>query len=169
MKNFKQKINKNKGYAILETLFYIALLVVLTTVVLNSMLVMMKSFKETKIKNELVQSSFIMERISREVRKALDINTINATDLKLDTKDDAGIGKNIEFRLVGTDIQLLETGKTTVNLNTPNIFVTDLSFRQITTIKGKAVKIVLSLKSNNDTANRIIDFYNTIVLRGKYK
>ena len=165
--NFKYIKNKN-GYAILETLFYIAFLTVLSVVVINSMIVMIKSYHETKIGNELMEGSAIMERMSREVRKAYGINTISSNDLKLDTKDGSGVNENIEFKLVGSDIQILETNKTTVNLNTTTLAITGLSFTQITSAKGKAVKIVLTIKSTNDTQNRTYDFYDTVALRGGY-
>ncbi len=158
----------NKGYAILELLFYIALFAILSIVVINSMIVMARSFRETAVQAELVQSGTVMERISREVRQAYNISSISASDLKLNTTDDAGANKTVEFLLSGSNIQLLENNVLTGNLNTPNITVTNLTFTPITTVKGKAVKISLTLKSNNDTLSRLQDFYDTIVLRGSY-
>jgi type II secretory pathway pseudopilin PulG len=53
-------------------------------------------------------------------------------------------------------------------LNSPNIKVTALSFEQITTQKGKAIKVFLTISSNHDIKNRSYHFYDTVVLRGNY-
>ncbi|MEK7219453.1 MAG: hypothetical protein AAB687_02135 [Patescibacteria group bacterium] len=161
------KLNKN-GYAILELLFYITFFSIMVLLVINSMVTMAKSFRETSIYGEFVQSGSIMERIVREIRASNGVVSVSATNLKLSTKDAGGIDKTIEFFLSGTDIQFLENDVLTGNLNTPNIVVTALSFTQITTPKGKAIKITLSLRSTNDKLNRVQDFYDTIVLRGDY-
>ncbi|OGI60455.1 hypothetical protein A2641_00260 [Candidatus Nomurabacteria bacterium RIFCSPHIGHO2_01_FULL_37_25] len=165
MEIMKLKIkNYKRGYVLLELLFYIVFLSIFSLIVINAIIVMTRTFKETAIQAELVQSVAIMEKMSREIRQAYDIFSISATDLVLNT----GASNTIEFKLVGSDIQFWDAGNNIGNLNTPNIIVTSLTFSQITTVKGKAVKIVLSLRSINDSLNRVKDFYNTIVLRGIY-
>lgn len=156
------------GYTIVELLFYIALFAILTFAVINSLITMTKAFRETSIQLELSRGSAIMERISREIRKAGDISSISANDLILNTKDDAGADKTLEFLLFNSNLELLENSVLTGNLNAPNVTVTAVTFTQITTAKGKAVKILLSIKSNNDVLGRVVDFYDTVVLRGGY-
>ena len=160
---------KSQGYAILELLFYIAFFSILSLVVINAMITMARAFKETTIQSEFVQGGTIMERMSREIRQAYSINSIGANDLELDTKDSGGASKTVEFLLSGSNLQLLENNTLTGNLNTPNIIVSALTFTQITTVKGKAVKIFFTVKSVNDASGRNQDFYNTIVLRGNYQ
>ena len=163
------KINKTeKGYAIVELLFYIALFAILSVVVINAMLTMTRSLKETSIQIELVQSGNIMERIGREIRASYAINIISATDLVLNTKDNGGANKTVEFLLAGSNLQFLENSILTGNLNTPNISITALTFTQITTTQGQAVKVALTLKSINDAFGRTQNFYDTVVLRGSY-
>ena len=169
IKKTEYGLSAQAGYATLELLFYIAFLVVLSLVVINSMIVMARSFKETALQTELVQSGNIMERIGREIRNSYDINSISVSDLKLNTKDNVGANKTVEFLLNNSDIQLLENNVLTGNLNTPNIIVTALSFTKITTTKGKAVKVSLTLKSTNDPSGSLQNFYDTIVLRGDYQ
>ncbi len=163
--------NKNKsGYAILELLFYISFFAVLSLVVIDAIITMTKSFKETTINGQFAQSGTIMERISREIRQAYDIDGASTgTDLKIDTTDSSGANKTVEFKFVSPNIQLWDAGSNVGNLNQPNIAVTSLTFTQITTTKGKAVKILLTVKSNDDASNRSIDFYDTVVLRGTYQ
>jgi Tfp pilus assembly protein PilE len=157
-----------RGYALLEFVFYIVFFSILSLLVINTMITMTKSFRETSIHSELMEGGVIMERISREVRQAIDINTITATTLKLDTKDSGGADKIVDFVLSGTDLQYLEDAVLTGNLNTPNIEVTALSFTEVTTATGKGVKVSLTVRSTNDLLNRTSDFYSTTVLRGNY-
>lgn len=163
--NFKKY---NKGYTLLETIFYIALFAILTMAVMSSLITMTKGFKETSLQTDLVQSSLMIERISRDIKQANSINSIGTTDLKLNTKDESGNSKTIRFLLSGSNIQLYENDILIGNLNTPNILVTGLTFTEITTPVAKAVKTVLSVKSTKDMNNRIKNFYSTVVLRGDY-
>ena len=156
-------LSGERGYAILELLFYIALFSILSLVVIEAMITMAQSFKETAIQAELAQSGTIMERMSREIRQANNISSISATDLVLNI----GSGTS-EFKFISSNIQFWQNGSSVGNLNSLNIVVTGLTFTQIITTKGKAVKIALSVRSSNDSAARIFDFYDTIVLRGAY-
>lgn len=168
MNKVKRQNRVEGGYTILELLFYISLFAVLSMVVINSMIIMTQAFRETALQAELLQGGSIMERISREIRQAYDINTISASDLKLNTTDSAGANKTVEFVLSGTDVHLLENNTLTGNLNTPNIIVTALSFTQSTGTVGKAIKVSFTVKSSRDRLNRTVNFYDTIVLRGSY-
>jgi len=152
------------GYSVLELLFYIAFFSVLSSLVINAMITMARSFKETTIQAQLVQSGNIMERMSREIRQASGIVSISANDLVLDM----GASKTMEFKFVDPNIQFWDTGSNIGNINSPNIVVTNITFTQIDTVKGKAVKIVLTVKPTNDPSGNTQDFYDTIVLRGSY-
>jgi type II secretory pathway pseudopilin PulG len=161
-------LQKKSGYSVLELIFYMAIFAVLSVALINSLLTMTRSFRETSTYGELVQSGSIMERIAREVRSATSINTISGSDLKLNTLDSAGSAKTVEFLLAGSNIELLENNALTGNLNSTTISITALSFTRITTAEGEAVKILLTLRSNNDPAAHVYDFYDTVVLRGAY-
>lgn len=169
MKIIKSKIENHKnGYVMLELLFYISFFAVLSIVVVNSMITMTRAFRETTLHAELLQSGSMMERMSREIRQAKGINTVSTSSLKLDTTNSSGASKTVEFTLSGTNISLLENNIVTGNLNTQNIVITALSFTQITSTVGKAVKISYTIRSGNDSLNRTFNFYDTIVLRGSY-
>ena len=164
----KKTKKNNLGYSLLETIFYISFFAVFSILVINALITMTRSFKETTIQAELIQGGNIMERISREIRQANGINSISTSDLKLNTKDDAGVAKTVEFVLSSSNVRLLENDALTGNLNTQNITVANISFTQINTAKGTAVKIFLTIRSNHDLSNRNQDFYDTVVLRGDY-
>lgn len=164
----KIKPQKNKGYAIVELLFYFAFFAVLSLVVIEAMIVMSKSFKETLVQGQWMQGTNILERMSREIRAANDMHIIGSNDLTLNTTDEAGEDKTIQFLLSNNNLAFLENGVLTGNLNSTNVVVTGLTFTEITTAVGKAVKIVLTVRSTDDLLNRTQTFYNTVVLRGIY-
>jgi len=166
----KIKLNKKwkNGYAILEVLFYIAFFAILSIVVIEAMITMSKSFRQTSLQAELVQSANIIERISREIRGAVDISFLSSSDLILSTTDTAGVSKTVEFTYSGNNVGLIENGISSGNLNSPTITVTALSFTQINTTVGKAIKIVLTVRSNNDLSGHTESFYDTVALRGVY-
>jgi Tfp pilus assembly protein PilE len=161
-------IKTKEGYALIELLFYISIFAILILVVINSMIVMTKSFRETTIQTELVNTSSIMERMSREIRQASSISSISTSNLVLNTTDEFEVDKTVEFSLSNSNIDFSEDGISQGNLNTPNIIISNLNFTEITTTEGKAIKILITLYSTNDDLNRNIDFYNTIALRGNY-
>ena len=163
-----KNIKNQRGYATVELLFYIALFAVLALAVINGMLMMTRAFREVSVQSELLQSGNVMEKISREIKQAMSINTITGSSLTLNTKDSSGANKTVQFNLSGSDLQFLENTVLTGNLNNPNISVSNLSFAEITTTQGKAVKVSFSVLSTNDKLNRSKNFYNTIVLRGNY-
>jgi Tfp pilus assembly protein PilE len=164
MININPKNNTKSGSTLLELLFYIAFFTVLSLILINSMIIMARSLKETSIQAELTQSGDIMERISREIRGASDINSINTNDLNLKTTD----GRNPEIKLSGTNVQIWENSTLTGNLNTSNIIITAMTFTQITTLQGKAINVSLTLKASDDTYGRLVNFHDTVVLRGIY-
>ena len=165
MENIK-KINK--GYVLLETIFYISFFAILSITVINAMITITKSFKETVIQAELMQGGNIMERMSREIKQAYGVNTIGINNLKLNTTDDNDVNKTVEFLFSSPNVSFLENDIVMGNLNTQNITVMGLTFTQIDTPKGIAIKIFLTVKSNHDSLNRNQDFYNTVVLRDIY-
>ncbi len=166
MKAIPQK--KDSGFSLIETIFYIALFVVVALVVVNALISMTKSFRATSIQADFVQSSSIIERISRDIRQSYDIYAISSSDVTLNTKDEAGNNKTIRFLLSGSDVQIFENGILIGNLNSSTIQVTSLSFTQINTLVGKAVKVYISVTSTKDASSRVESFYSTVVLRGSY-
>ncbi|MDP9249510.1 MAG: hypothetical protein M3M85_03330 [bacterium] len=156
------------GYALLEALFYVSFFAAMSLAVTSAMITITSSFRETAISAKLAESAGIMERVAREVRGAEDIILISADNLKLSTTDAGSQPKTVEFLLDGANVEFLENDNLTGNLNAPNIAVSGLSFTQITTAAGKAVKVHITLGVANDKLGRTFDFYDTIVLRGNY-
>jgi hypothetical protein len=135
-------------------------------VVINSIIVMTRSFREVNINTDIMQGANVMDQMTRYIRKSTAITSITGgNDLLLaDTVD----GYSMEFRLNGTNLEYYQAGALVGNLNSSNISITSLSFTQIDTLKSKAVKISMTVKSNRYGSVRTETFYDTIVLRSTY-
>lgn len=164
----KKHISTRSGYAVLELLFYISFFILLSLVVIDAMITMAKSFRETEIYTDLIQSSTIMEKITRDLRQANDFSFTSGI-LVINTKDDAGSPKTITYTYANPNIQITDSVLGNLgNLNAPNITVTNFNVTTTTTTMGKAATILLVVKDNNDASGREVDFNDTIVLRGDY-
>lgn len=166
IKNTKKLKN---GYTLLEVLFYISLFVIFSVLVIDTLMTMTRSFKTTTINSDIVNSSSIMERMSREIRQAYTISNIASGDLTVvvyDIVDSLSIPTR--FVISNGNLEFYKNNVFVDNLNSTNSTVESLSFNQITTAKGSAVKIVLGVSSNRDPLSHIYYFYDTIVLRSDY-
>lgn len=160
----KRRLSKqNKGFSLIEVLFYLSLFAMLSIVIVQSSVILTNSFRVTKTNLELAQASSIMERISREVRQARSISTISSNSLKLANQDGT-----VQFTLSSGDILFYVNDVLVGNLNPENIDISALEFTQINTVNSSAVKIYLALNSNNFNSNKTAEYYNTVVLRGSY-
>ena len=165
--------NRKSGYSLVETLVYVAIFSILSVVVVRTIVVMMRSFSETVVIRDFLKTSFIMERVSREIRIAESTDPTSIFDsspgyLKINSTDDSGNPKIVEFQLIGTDLQLKENSVVIGNLNIANIKIISLIFRQISTPQGEAIKIEMSIQNINDKSARIENFYDTVEMRGGY-
>ena len=151
-----------------EMLFYLSIFAIFSVVLINVLIVMTRSFRETAVFADLVKGSAIMERMAREVSQSPGIVSISSTDLKLYVGDLPTANNTIEFLLSGSDVVLEEDDVAVGNLNSPNVSVSNLLFTEITTTEGKAVKIEYTISSNRDPQARVYNFYDTVILRGIY-
>ena len=159
---------KNSGYVVLETLLYILLFAILSIAVINSIIVMTRSFKEVQINRDLIEGAGLMERISREIRKADSISSIGDTIIKVNSKDENDVAQTISFALSGANITYSKNDVFVDNLNSANVVVSELLFSPIGSPSINAVKIHFRVSSVNDTSSKMKDFYNTVVFRGMY-
>ncbi|MFZ2303483.1 MAG: hypothetical protein WAV98_01675 [Minisyncoccia bacterium] len=171
-----------RGFTLVEMIIYIAFFAVLSVLSINATILVMKSFYTLRINQSISQSATTaLERMSREIRNAYDIDTLNSTlttspgRLTLLTKTDAGALTTAEFYVTaGNQINMKVGGVDNGSLMTKTVTATNLVFRSITTTNAsttvsKAVKIEMTLRDSRDTRSgftKEVKFYDTIVLRG---
>lgn len=164
---------KKQGFTLVEMIIYIAFFAVLSLLALEATLVVMKSFYTLRLTQSVNQSATVgLERMSREIRDAYDIDTTNSTfgtspgRLTLKTKDSSDANTTIEFYVSGSQMGIKEGGIDQGSLMTKNATITNLIFRFITTANSKAVKIEMTIHDARTVLKQDAKFYDTIILRG---
>lgn len=163
-------IQRGKGFTIVEMLFYISIFSILFLVIINAMILMLSSFKETMVNRDLLEGGVVMERMAREIKNGVNITTATTGDLDFFIHDENNPGNTItyHFVLVGTKILAKSNNIDIGDVSSPDISVTALDFTKISTVNSKAIRITLTIKSNRFGSTRTETFYDTVVLRGIY-
>lgn len=164
---------KKSGFTLVEMIIYIAFFAVLSVLAVEAIMVVMKSFYTLRLTQNINQSATTaLERMSREIRNAYDIDTTgsifntNPGYLTLRTKDAGGANTTVEFYVSNGQVGIKEGGIDKGSLMAKSTTVTGLVFRQITTSNSKAIKIEMSLHDAQGLLTRDAVFYDTILLRG---
>jgi uncharacterized protein involved in exopolysaccharide biosynthesis len=164
----KNTKNANGGYSLIEVIFYVSLFALLSVVILDLLITMTGMFMKTMTDKDIIQSSAVIENISRELKQANNFSFASNV-LTVNTKDVSGNPKTVIYTFSGNNIQKTDSLLGNLgNLNTPNASVTAFSVTTITTTKSKASEINLTVKSNRFLENQTEDFENTVILRGSY-
>lgn len=173
--NFLKKRNLVWGFSLIEIMVYLAIFTTLSILVINSFIVILSSFNTTNMNRKLLESGTIsMERISREIRHAKNIDIMNSFlesnpgALQLNSTDSSGNSMTIKFVNENSNLNLYKNDTLEGNLLGQNISVTNLTFNRITTMQSEAIKIEMTLQYSGGNNIKSENFYDTIVLRGGY-
>lgn len=167
-------INKQKGYTLLELVFYIAFLALLSVLVVEVFMTMTKSFVEIRSMRDLTQSASVsMERMIREIR---DADTVQVADSVFNTNPGSlslqsvenGVTRTVKFMVSGTDLEMYEDGVLVGVLNGETVSINSLIFRSVSTPVSEGIKIELILQESRSNISRTEEFYGAAMLRGSY-
>lgn len=166
--------NSAQGFTLVEMIIYIAFFAVLSVSTVNATLLVMKSFYTLRISQNMNQSATTaLERMSREIRNAYDVDTMNSTfgtnpgRLTLKTKDSLGANTTVEFYVDSANQLNMRIGGVEQGLLvSSSVSLTNLVFHLITTTNSKAIKIDMILHDARSGVTKTANFYDTIVLRG---
>lgn len=171
-KTFYDRKSLKRGVSIIEIIIYLALFTAISIVVINSFIIVISTFSTIRVNHDLINAgSNSMERISREIRQAKNIDIINSTFdsnssiLKLNDRD------GISYVVIdkdGNGLRISKNGITIGNLLADNVTLNKLIFTRISTSNTEGVKIEMEVEDTNSKTERIEKFYNTIILRGGY-
>jgi Tfp pilus assembly protein PilE len=197
MKNQKSKLNNNKnkglslvgnkvtgkgessvfmipnlahGFTLVEMIIYLALMTIITLVVVQSLIVVLKSNRSSFAEANLRNSGYsAMEGILREIYASESIDQISGGILQMKQ----GGGTNIVKFATSSSLALnFYEGAGTPTLAGPltskNILVKSLTFTQINTGKSLAVRIQMKLETTVNNITKSEWFYSTGILRGSY-
>jgi len=174
--NWKLKIgNSTKGFSLVEMLFYIAILALSLVAVLQTLLVVMRSYGLLRNAQHIEQDATLsLERMYREIRDANAVTDAGSTfgahpgKLLLATADALGAPRTVEFLLDNGKLSLKENGVVSGLLTSTSTSVSNLVFRKITTPRSTGVKIEMTIETGASASARSEIFYGTAVLRDSY-
>ncbi len=174
----KLKMNKKKlvyGFSIIEIVVYLAIFTAISIVVINSFIVVLSSFREIRSNHDLLNSgTSSMERISREIRQAKNIDLVNSQinggeSLQINSTNIDNTNTVIKIIREGDELNIYKDNELVGNLLTQNTIVTSLSFYRILTTNSEGIKIKMTIQDTKSKTKKTESFYDTVVLRGGIK
>lgn len=167
---------KQKGFSLVETIIYVGATVLLATVVINSLLTVVRNQTDFQATRNLASSaSVVLERLTREIRQAYDVSETNSTfginpgKLSLLATDNEGTPVSVYFEATSSNFYVQDMTNGFYPLLPSNIVASSVVFHLIDTGNSKAIKTELVLlETSIKTATRTEKFYVTTVLRGSY-
>jgi type II secretory pathway pseudopilin PulG len=170
------KPKKDNGYTLLELVVYVGVLSIAVLAIFMILFSITRAFTEARIYNEVeISGTTAMERMVREIRTASSVDEGNSVldanpgQLQLNTTDEAGIPKTIQFYFdaVNKTINLDDNGTDKGSLTGNGVEITNLVFRKWTTAKSALIKIEMTIQSKRKTTLNA-KFYDSVVMRGGY-
>lgn len=173
----KDRIRFHKGFSLIETVIYVAILAVLSVLVVNTILIMFSAFTKASILRRVtLDGETAFERITREIRLASSINdgssilNVNPSRLALNTVRSATDSTSVtkQFYVSSGRLVLQEDSNPIEYLISPRATTTSFIVSKITTTHSQVAKISLTLEVGKGSNQVSRSFFNTVILRGSY-
>jgi type II secretory pathway pseudopilin PulG len=166
---------RQRGYTLVEAIFYVAILAVLAVLIVNLLLITSRSFLLFRINRGFNHSAAVaVERLALETRQAstidLGLSVLDAHPgrLVLNSTTAAGAPLTLDFKVESGVLTLSENGAASQPLTAAISAVENLIFRRLNTTESEGVKMELRLRDTRGVIDRSENFYFTAVLRGSY-
>ncbi|MBX4181333.1 prepilin-type N-terminal cleavage/methylation domain-containing protein [Candidatus Parcubacteria bacterium] len=165
------KLERHKGFSLLEMLIYVAILALLLMVVMGVIVSISKSNRLIRSARSIdTSASLSMERMTREARLSDSIapgSTLNVHpgDLILNSTDASNNPRTVEFYISNGRLMMKENSVDLGALTESATRVTSLIFRRFSGAHSEGVRIEMTLESGADTGYKTETFYSTAVLR----
>lgn len=164
--------NKIRGYTLVEALIYIAIFVLISLVTVTLILSVLDTNRRASPLNALSRGAVsALEVISREIRMAKSIDTINSVwatstgSLQLNSLDAEDNSRTVRFYLDTGLVKVDENGTYLGPLSSSEVLVTGLTFNLATSTGQNFVKITLNLTAGEGANQKNDTFYSAVSLR----
>lgn len=171
------KLDRNGGFTLIELVVYVALLAAVSTVTINSILILNRALVAFRLERRINTSvDTAMRRISRELRLANDIYASSTLDTSpgvlslrsVESEDDAA-PKDVMIYISDGGLTLRRATSSPTILTASGVSLISLVFRQITnSANSKSVKAEMIFQASSGYATTTKNYYTTVVLRGSY-
>lgn len=168
---------RTSGFTLLETIVYMAILVVLLGVIVNAVLLLTTHYRAVRNTREMEDSAIAsFDKMTRDIRDANGfvasstvLNVANGSLTLINRDSSTGSATTTEFYVEDDRLLIKENGVVIGPLTKQSVKVTALIFRRIDTQSSTAFKIEMSMQSDQAAPNVISNnFYTTVVMRGSY-
>ena len=161
-----------RGFSLIEMVVYISILTFMLVIVLEVVFSVTRSQRVIRSVRDIENSALVsLERIERETRGAESISTASSTlgtspgVLVLNSLDEEGGSRTVEFSLLNGQLRLKEDGVDTGALTASGTVVTNLVFRRFASSTVEGIKTELTIESGTSTHYRTESFYSSARLR----
>lgn len=173
LNNKRTRINKAKGYSLVELIIYsslMALIIFVISYVINILFIANSVVRATRrVENSAITFG---DKIIREIRAASDAVLVTSypydnDELTLTIPTSSGT-RTTRFYRSGDRIMVDDNGVLTGPITLSNMQVTSLNFKIMSTTTSKAIKYEVVMEGPTSTPSVSEKFYGTAVLRGFY-
>lgn len=163
------------GFSLIELLVYLAVFATALVLIVGTALGLSRAYGGVANLSRIERDGVgVLERLTRESRGAESVDMVgsvfgvNPSKLVLNTTDDAGAARTVEFFISGSALRVKENGVDGGALTGNKIVVSSFVAQRIATGRSEAVRVELSLQSGAGTASTTKRFYATTILRNSY-
>jgi Tfp pilus assembly protein FimT len=171
-------MNKNSrktGVSIVEMLVYVALLTSVTTLVVNGLVTMSRSYTDVRLsKNITTSATTALSRMVYEIRQAQSVDATQSTfatspgQLTLNTTPASGVPTTVKFYVQNSILRVMTGGIDEGPITLSGVTVSNLTFTRVQNSISQAIKIGLTLQTTIGSKTKTETFYTTAVLRNIY-
>jgi type II secretory pathway pseudopilin PulG len=162
----------NKGYSLVEMVIYVSILSIISVVGMNSVLSFATSYRDT-LALRVVDNSAIdsLERITRDIRSATSINSLNSTFgtspgvLSLTTTSN-GVSTTTRFYLDSGVLKVDVNGVYSGPLTPVGAEVTSLVFTKMDSDNSSLVKIDMNISGTVGPTIKSKTYHSSVVMKG---
>ncbi len=175
MSNIQIKKN-NTGFSLVEIIIYFALLAIISTVVIGSIISLFKNYNVVRANQDIEYNAItILDKLTRDVRDARSVNVSDssfsvaegAVSLNIGSSTNDTASSTVKFYLNANKVKYMKDGADLGNLSTNNVTVSNFKIYYITASSSEAIKVELNLEVTPHLNSAVIskNFYTTIQLR----
>jgi len=167
----KTKSNLEKGYSLVEMIIYVSILSIISVVLVNTTLSFTTSYRDLRALRNIDHSAIdVMERMTRDIRSATSIDTLNSTlgsnpGVLVLVKTNGAVSTTTRFYLDNGTAKVDLNGVYFGPLTLEGTEVTSMVFRKMDSPVSSAVKIEMTITSAVGGVSKSKKFYSTIVVK----
>ncbi len=171
-RNKKNKTPGYGGFTLIESIVYIAVLVMTLLVVVFAVAGIGKSYARVRSHQILGRAAaFSLERLSREIRFASSVDTVQSSfgvSPGIVVLSFTNPARTLKVYAENGTLKMDEDGVYIGDLTSSKVYVSSFIVRRFQTGESEGIRIETTLQASDGKATTTESFYTTAVMRGSY-